>query len=100
MRIRGLFIPLLLSCSQSKPSQFGIPWFAVRSNEHFGGFGIAKDRFVVGVPADFALCLKRDIGQVADGGDAVAALEIGVGLLAGLDAVEEIAGVLQPPSPP
>ena len=37
---------------------------------------------------------QRDIGQVGEGGRAVALLDVGIGALAALDAVEEVAGGL------
>src|SRR5262245_38094578 len=67
---------------------------AARTGEERVGLLVADEELLLGVPAELSSQLAGDVGDVADADRAVADLDIGDRLLAGLDAVEPVLDVV------
>ena len=64
------------------------------AGEELVGFFVPEESFGFGVPAELAAHFAADVDQVADGGRAVADLDVSVGALAGADALQKILDVV------
>ena len=69
------------------------PWLAIWVVEQLVGGVVVGEAFGLGVPIEPGPGRQRDIGQQGVAGRAMALLDVATGTLAGLDAVQEIAGV-------
>ena len=70
------------------------PGLAILVVQELVGLVAVGEPFGLGVPVEPLAGGQRDVRQVGEGGRAVALLDVGVGPLAALDAVEEVAGGL------
>src|SRR3954465_15419707 len=69
------------------------PRLAILVVQQLVGGVVIGDALGLAVPGEAGLGGQRDIGQEGVGGRAVALLDVAVGLLARLHAIEEVAGV-------
>src|SRR6185436_6342966 len=70
-----------------------LPGIAVGAQRQLVGLGVVQRHLAGGVPADAPAQPVGDVGEAAEGVGAVAGLDVGVGPLPALHAVEEVAHV-------
>src|SRR5439155_18944983 len=81
---------LIIHHSRENCVQFFVPRRAVRPLQQGGCLFVSADCLCIGVPIEAAAKAEREVGEMAERGDAVAAFEVGDRLLAAFDAVEKI----------
>ena len=83
----------LTTLRNSQCPELRIPRLAIRADQHSGGFRIADDVFLLGIPAKLAARPQRNIREVTDRCHAMSAFQLRARLLPGLDAVEKVSNV-------